>query len=542
MGKLTKNEYKISKFLSLILRHKPEIIGIRLDDHGWANVDELLAGMAAQGTKLSKDELISLVCKETRYRYNPLSNKIKALHGHSLSYIKQELPEVKPPVVLYHGTGECKLEDIFKDECIKRMKRNSVHLSENVQKALDVGKRHGKARVFLIAAQEMFREGYKFSISEDGVWLTDHVPERFFFLLPEKMTCKVYLELCKRFGNVDVNDLYPNVYSDILLRSPLPAMERFHSSPYSVRGQVMMTGPIFKQGVNTTNCREWRNGGDVDGTIFPRLFPTDGANIMKVKDHPDVDPPTWLTDVIFKKPVRMGVDLSSCPDFTGCWPDPRLLEYQRQFMKELLKLPKPSSSTHNDAFVAQLEAYQYIIGNDACLNSSMSDFCSTLTQFGFVCGYQNDFLVHYPNFDAEDTEAIYYKADEGLIVYVDSCKGKVNSARLYGELALRDPDAKRHIPESITTWDVDGTKATIFFEYEFQYGLRNFLRLYRSYGFFLPVWNKVHHEIFFLNHVQKDRLWCHEVIEGFTRCKIKCLPDEAKWIMQDNVFWSQRDK
>ena len=186
--KLTKKEISTSKFLSLVLRHKPEIIGIHLDSAGWVSIPELIAGMNAYGKDITNLELMELVIKETRYTIDKFTNKIRANHGHSIPGINLGLEDRVPPFVLYHGTCERSANDIIKDGEIKRMKRNSVHLSDNYDKALNIGKRHGKPRVYRIEAGQMWRDGFVFYKSDDGVWLTGCVPGKYIYLLPENVT------------------------------------------------------------------------------------------------------------------------------------------------------------------------------------------------------------------------------------------------------------------------------------------------------------------------------------------------------------------
>lgn len=171
---------KTSVFISLILRHKPDVIGISLDKHGWANVQELINGINKTG-KYSIDmpmlEEIVRNDNKQRYSFNEDGSKIRANQGHSIN-VDVELKEAVPPEILYHGTGE-KYVDSINKEGLKPKSRLYVHLSKDVETAVTVGSRHGKSVVYTVASGEMHRQGYTFYLSENGVWLTKNVPVDF---------------------------------------------------------------------------------------------------------------------------------------------------------------------------------------------------------------------------------------------------------------------------------------------------------------------------------------------------------------------------
>ena len=103
-----------SKFISLILRHKPEAIGITLDEHGWANVNELIAGISkTQPIDMSMLEQIVSEDEKQRYSFNDNKTKIRANQGHSIP-VDVELAECEPPEFLYHGTGKKYFDSISK--------------------------------------------------------------------------------------------------------------------------------------------------------------------------------------------------------------------------------------------------------------------------------------------------------------------------------------------------------------------------------------------------------------------------------------------
>lgn len=169
----------ISKFMSLVLRHKPEEIGLQLDENGWALVDELISKMNVKGIIVDHDIINRVVETNDKKRFAFSDDKtlIRASQGHSID-IELNLPEAVPPDVLYHGTTEKYLENIFK-EGLRSQGRQHVHLSITVEIAKSVGSRHGKPVILSVNARAMHQAGFKFYLSENKVWLTDGVPAEY---------------------------------------------------------------------------------------------------------------------------------------------------------------------------------------------------------------------------------------------------------------------------------------------------------------------------------------------------------------------------
>lgn len=169
---------KISKFIALILRHKPEEIGISLDEHGWANVDELVVGIA-KTQPFTLEDLNEIVATDEKQRYSFSEDKslIRANQGHSIP-VDVELEEKTPPEYLFHGTGEKYMASIHSQGLIPKS-RLYVHLSSDYETAIKVGGRHGKPYVYRVASRDMERDGYKFYQSINGVWLTKEVPVKY---------------------------------------------------------------------------------------------------------------------------------------------------------------------------------------------------------------------------------------------------------------------------------------------------------------------------------------------------------------------------
>ena len=178
-----KNSDKLSVFISLVLRHKPDAAGIALDEHGWANVDDLLVGVNHSGRKINMEILEEIVKTDSKQRYSFNQDKtlIRANQGHSV-LVDVELKEQEPPEFLYHGTAAGFLKSI-EAEGLKPMSRLYVHLSNDVGTALTVGKRHGEAVLLKIYSGDMYKNGEKFYLSENGVWLTKAVDAKYFTIV-----------------------------------------------------------------------------------------------------------------------------------------------------------------------------------------------------------------------------------------------------------------------------------------------------------------------------------------------------------------------
>lgn len=174
-----KQSIQISKFLSLILRHQPEIIGIQLDKNGWVDCKELIEKANNYGITFDYQMLLEIVetNPKKRFQFNVDFNKIRASQGHSIE-IELGYTNQKPPAILYHGTSEKAVQSILEHGLEKR-NRQHVHLSTDIKTAINVGQRHGKPFVFTVLAEQMFINNFKFYISDNGVWLTDFVPPNY---------------------------------------------------------------------------------------------------------------------------------------------------------------------------------------------------------------------------------------------------------------------------------------------------------------------------------------------------------------------------
>ncbi len=175
---------KISKFLSLVLRHKPETIGVSVDQGGWIQVDTLLSAARRAGVSLNKDVLRQVVEQNDKQRFVFSADhlKIRANQGHSIP-VDLGLEALVPPEVLFHGTATRFIPSIKRQGLIPKGRRY-VHLSPDEQTAVKVGQRHGKPVVLTIQAGQMHECGFLFYCSANGVWLTDKIPVEY-IIFPE---------------------------------------------------------------------------------------------------------------------------------------------------------------------------------------------------------------------------------------------------------------------------------------------------------------------------------------------------------------------
>ncbi len=173
---MDKRLVKKSKFLSLVLRHKPETINLKLDESGWVSVEELLAACKENNFDLSEDELREVVATndKKRFAFSDDGKKIRASQGHSVDVELGYAPK-EPPEKLFHGTA-AKFLDSIKEKGLIKGERHHVHLSQDFETAVKVGSRRGKAVVLEIDSKRMHEAGIDFFISENGVWLTEKVP------------------------------------------------------------------------------------------------------------------------------------------------------------------------------------------------------------------------------------------------------------------------------------------------------------------------------------------------------------------------------
>lgn len=167
---------KISKFLSLVLRHAPETIDLELDKNGWASTAELIDKCKPKFSMMNMEILREVVQTndKQRFAFGEKEEMIRANQGHSVKSVDIALEPKEPPYTLYHGTATKNMNSILKDGIDKRG-RQHVHLSDNIETAQKVGSRHGVPVILKIDAYRMKEDGVVFYLSNNGVWLTDYI-------------------------------------------------------------------------------------------------------------------------------------------------------------------------------------------------------------------------------------------------------------------------------------------------------------------------------------------------------------------------------
>lgn len=178
-----KDLVRTSKKLALILRHKPESAGIKLDKNGWAQTSDILKAL---DVNMSILETIVMNDKKGRYAFDNYKKRIRAVQGHSVN-IDLELSPVVPPDFLYHGTAKRNIGSIM-SQGVKSMSRQYVHLSTSFETAVTVGSRHGEAVVFKVDTNSMHKNGIAFYRAENGVWLTDYIAPQYLTLVYDETT------------------------------------------------------------------------------------------------------------------------------------------------------------------------------------------------------------------------------------------------------------------------------------------------------------------------------------------------------------------
>lgn len=173
---MSKKLESASKFLSYVLRHKPETIGLALDAEGWCSIDQLIRLAKEQGTGLTRELLLETVATSDKKRFalSPDGSRIRANQGHSIQ-VNLNLRPQTPPQILLHGTAT-RFESSIRAHGLVAGSRQYVHLSADRETALQVGKRYGKPLLLEVEALAMSRSGHEFFMSANGIWLTRAVP------------------------------------------------------------------------------------------------------------------------------------------------------------------------------------------------------------------------------------------------------------------------------------------------------------------------------------------------------------------------------
>jgi putative RNA 2'-phosphotransferase len=169
----------LSKFLTFILRHHPEEIGLKVDAFGWADIEELIfkSSLVNRYFTISIIKDIMETEEKKRFIFSEDLKKIRAIQGHSFK-VELEMSAIAPPPFLYHGTNLGFLEGIKKDG-LQKMKRHHVHLSANEESARLVARRRKDPTILIVESGIMHQDGFLFYCAVNGVWLTDNVPPKY---------------------------------------------------------------------------------------------------------------------------------------------------------------------------------------------------------------------------------------------------------------------------------------------------------------------------------------------------------------------------
>ena len=176
------SDVALSKRLSYVLRHRPDSVGVTLDEHGWIDVEQLLSALAAHGRTVSRDDLARVVADndKQRFEWDAAGDRIRARQGHSVA-VELDLVATAPPAVLFHGTQQGNLRSILRHG-LDRRRRHHVHLSAARATAAKVGARRGASVVLEVDAAAMTAAGFAFWVTGNGVWLADEVPPQYLSL------------------------------------------------------------------------------------------------------------------------------------------------------------------------------------------------------------------------------------------------------------------------------------------------------------------------------------------------------------------------
>jgi putative RNA 2'-phosphotransferase len=178
------NNYDISKYIVMLLRHHPENLNLNMSEDGWVLVDELIEKINKKKkyANLNFEKIQSIVAKNNKQRFDLKEENgkiyIRANQGHSIKNLDMHYEPVSPPDILYDGTAVKSIESILKLGIQKRS-RQYVHLSADIKTAIKVGERHGEVVLLAIDSKQMYEDGIEFYLSKNGVWLTDYVDVKY---------------------------------------------------------------------------------------------------------------------------------------------------------------------------------------------------------------------------------------------------------------------------------------------------------------------------------------------------------------------------
>ena len=169
---------QVSKFISGALRHFPDDAGLTLDDTGWTEQDALVDRTRAKYDGIDREAVVGIIRTDPKGRFEVDDGRIRAAYGHSVS-VDLDSGGTPVPDALYHGTAPDTLLSI-REEGLKPMSRQCVHLSESVEDAQAVGERHAAEPVILeIDAAAMGDDDHTITKRGKSVYTTDRVPPEY---------------------------------------------------------------------------------------------------------------------------------------------------------------------------------------------------------------------------------------------------------------------------------------------------------------------------------------------------------------------------
>jgi putative RNA 2'-phosphotransferase len=175
-----RTDEQLSKEISYTLRHNPKAYNLTLDESGWVAMEDLLSALNQKKNKqpVTEQDIVEMLKNSEKKRFEIMEGRIRAYYGHSVPE-KIELQPAQPPKVLYHGTTR-RVVDAIKKEGLKPRGRQYVHLSQETETALLVGKRRDDWPVLIIVdAERAWQDGIRFYHGNEMVWLSDEIPAQY---------------------------------------------------------------------------------------------------------------------------------------------------------------------------------------------------------------------------------------------------------------------------------------------------------------------------------------------------------------------------
>ena len=176
------DDKRLSKFLSLVLRHRPDDFDIALDSNGFTDADALFAVVKSKYKgKYSYEDVVRVTttpAQDGKMRFELVDGRIRARYGHNKRVEAIAYQPVTPPEILYHGTPQTAVAAIRR-EGLSAQQRQYVHMATTVERATSVGARHGKPILLKVRARVAHEAGVAFFQADDEHYLTQSLPPEF---------------------------------------------------------------------------------------------------------------------------------------------------------------------------------------------------------------------------------------------------------------------------------------------------------------------------------------------------------------------------